>query len=146
LAGFATWTEEEKIMKYSSIKIALRSLAIVALLAALATAPLAGGIRKRIKFPRGSTGVTLKGAVVRGDRDVYILGAGKGQLMTVRITSEEDNAVFQIYTPNGKALKGATETDDATEWNGSLPQAGDYRVVVGGTRGNASYSLSVEIE
>jgi hypothetical protein len=135
-----------KIMKYSSLRMVFQSLTIVALLAALATAPLAGGIRKRIKFPRGSTGVTLKGAVVRGDRDVYVLGAGKGQLMKVKLTSAEDNAVFQIYAPNGKALKDATETDDATDWNGSLPQAGDYRVVVGGTRGNASYSLTVEIE
>lgn len=133
-------------MKKTKLSIALRSLAVAVLLMAVAAAPLANGIRKRIKFPRGASGVTLKGGVVRGDRDEYLLKAAKGQWMNVKITALEDNAVFQLYAPNGKTLKGAGESDDATEWNGSLPLAGDYRVVVGGTRGNASYSLSVEIE
>jgi hypothetical protein len=133
-------------MKNAKRNIALKSLAVAVLLMSLTAAPLANGIKKRIKFPRGASGVTLKGGVVRGDRDEYLLKAAKGQWMKVKITAEEDNAVFQIYAPNGKALKGAGEMDDAKEWNGSLPLAGDYKVVVGGTRGNASYSLSVEIE
>ena len=107
---------------------------------------MAEGIKKRIRFPKGFSGVTLKGSVIRGDRDVYFLKAGKGQQMKVSITAEEDNAVFQLYTPNGRALKGAGDMDDATNWNGTLPLAGDYKIVVGGTRGNASYSLSVEVE
>jgi hypothetical protein len=133
-------------MKNIKIKIALKTLAIVVLLMSFAAAPLAEGIKKRIRFPRGASGVTMKGGVVRGDTDEYLLKAGKGQWMKVKITAEEDNAVFQIYAPNGKALKGAGEMDDATKWNGSLPLAGDYKIVVGGTRGNASYSLSVEVE
>jgi hypothetical protein len=133
-------------MKNAKRNIALKSLAVAVLLMSLTAAPLANGIKKRIKFPRGASGVTLKGGVVRGDRDEYLLKAAKGQWMKVKITAEEDNAVFQIYAPNGKALKGAGEMDDAKEWNGSLPLAGDYKVVVGGMRGNASYSLSVEIE
>jgi hypothetical protein len=106
----------------------------------------AEGLKKRIKFPKGFSGVTLKGGVIRGDRDVYLLKAGKGQTMKVTITSTENNAVFQIYAPNAKALKGADETDDATKWKGRLPLAGDYQIVVGGTRGNASYSITVEVE
>jgi hypothetical protein len=133
-------------MKNAKLKILVKGLAITVLLISVASTPLAGGIKKRIKFPKGFSGVTLKGGVVRGDRDEYLLRAGKGQWMKVKITSEEDNAVFQIYAPNGKTLKGANEADDATDWNGSLPLTGDYRVIVGGTRGNASYSLTVEIE
>jgi hypothetical protein len=135
-----------KTMRNAKIKIALKTVAIAVLLMSVTAAPLANGIKKRIKFPRGASGVTMKGGVVRGERDEYLLKAGKGQWMKVKITSEEDNAVFQIYAPNGKTLKGAGEMNDATEWNGSLPLAGDYRVVVGGTRGNASYSLSGEIQ
>jgi flagellar hook assembly protein FlgD len=129
-----------------SYRISLKAFMIAALLMFLGTEPLAKGIRKRVKFPRGFSGVTLKGNVIRGDRDEYLLKAGKGQTMKVKITSEENNAVFQIYAANGKALKGADEGDDAMEWNGKLPLSGDYRIVVGGTRGNASYSISVEIE
>jgi hypothetical protein len=127
-------------------RIQLKALIIAVLLIFLATESLAKGIRKRVKFPRGFSGVTLKGGVIRGDRDEYLLKAGKGQLMKVKITSEEDNAVFQIYAPNNRALKGADEGDDAMNWNGKLPLSGDYRIVVGGTRGNASYAISVEIE
>jgi hypothetical protein len=64
----------------------------------------------------------------------------------VRISSLEDNAVFQIYVPgHEQTLDGAGEGDDATEWSGELPVSGDYRIVVGGTRGNASYRLEVTI-
>lgn len=133
-------------MRKAKFAIALKVLIAVALLVSVAAEPIAKGVKRRVKFPRGASGVTLKGSVVRGDRDEYLLGAGKGQTMTVKITSVEDNAVFQIYAPNGRALEGADEGEDAMEWNGTLPRAGDYRIVVGGTRGNASYSLSIEIE
>ena len=118
----------------------------IMLVLTLAFVTSADGIKKRIKFPKGFSGVTLKGGVIRGDRDVYLLKAGKGQTMKVTITSTENNAVFQIYAPNTRALKGADETDDAMKWKGKLPLAGDYQIVVGGTRGNASYSIIVEVE
>jgi hypothetical protein len=36
--------------------------------------------------------------------------------------------------------------DDATTWEGELPANGDYVIAVGGTRGNASYSLEVSVK
>ena len=83
--------------------------------------------------------------MIRGDRDTYILGAKAGQRMTVRIAALENNAVFQIEGPRGEYLEGAGEEDDATAVTVSLPDTGDYRIVVGGTRGNASYRLTVSI-
>ena len=63
---------------------------------------------------RGSSSATVKGAVVRGDRDRYYVGARKGQTMSVKITSIEDNAVFQVYLPGEEdALPGAGDGDDA---------------------------------
>ena len=103
------------------------------------------GITKRIKFARGKSSATLSGSVIRGDRDTYILGAKAGQRMTVRIAALENNAVFQIEGPRGEYLEGAGEEDDATAVTVSLPDTGDYRIVVGGTRGNASYRLTVSI-
>jgi len=106
----------------------------------------ADGVTKRIKFARGKSSATVSGAVVRGDRDTYILGAGVGQTMRVRITSPENNAVFQVMDDDGNYLSGAGEEDDATNWSGKLPWKGDYKIIVGGTRGNASYDLTVSIQ
>jgi len=76
--------------------------------------------------------------------------------MTVTVSSIEENAVFDVYAPGarivmddgmetieGEALDNAVEQQD---WQGELPNSGRYTLVVGGTRGNASYRLRVGIE
>lgn len=103
------------------------------------------GVTKRIRFAKGKSSTTVSGAVVRGDRDTYILGARGGQTMTVRIKSVENNAVFQIKDPDGAYIQNAGEGEDARSITVDLPFNGDYRIIVGGTRGNATYSLTVSI-
>lgn len=95
---------------------------------------------RRIRFARGASSAVVEDAVVRGTRDIYLLGAREGQTMILNITSLEKNAVFDIQAPNGELLK-----EEATSWRGVLPSSGDYSVIVGGTRGNASYKLDVTI-
>ena len=104
------------------------------------------GITKRVKFAKGKSSVTLSNSVIRGDRDTYILGAKAGQRMTVRITSLENNAVFQVENPDGEYMEGSGEGDDATSITVSLADSGDHRIIVGGTRGNAAYRLTVSIK
>jgi len=101
--------------------------------------------RKTLRFERGADSATVQGAVIRGERDVYELAAREGQTMEVSITAFEDNAVFDLRAPGGRPLPGAAEGDDAKAWKGRLPATGTYRVTVGGTRGNAEYSLTVGI-
>ncbi|SKA39503.1 hypothetical protein SAMN02745126_06246 [Enhydrobacter aerosaccus] len=115
---------------------------------------------RAIFFATGSSKGTVGGHVARGERDLYSLGAKAGQIMTITITAPDDNAVFQIYEPGtkverdadgtldfkGKPLPGVGDGDDATRWSGRLPQTGLYLIVVGGTRGNARYSMDVKIE
>jgi hypothetical protein len=96
---------------------------------------------RRIRFARGASSAFVEDAVVRGTRDIYLLGAKAGQKMTVSITSVENNAVFDIISPQQKILK-----QEATSWSTQLPATGNYRIVVGGTRGNATYKLRVEIK
>jgi hypothetical protein len=108
---------------------------------------LAQGVKQKIRFAKGSSSTTISGAVIRGDRDRYYVGAKKGQTMSVKITSLEDNAVFQIFLPGEQeALSGAGEEDDAMQWSGELPEDAEYVIVVGGTRGNATYKLTVSIK
>jgi hypothetical protein len=105
------------------------------------------GVKQKVRFARGTSSTTIRGAVVRGDRDRYYLAAKKGQTMTVKITSLESNAAFEIYfAGEQEALQGAGEEDDATNWSGELPADNEYVIVVGGTRGNASYKLTISIK
>lgn len=113
-----------------------------------------------IFFPRGSTGGTAGGHVLRGNRNLYSVTATQGQVLTVTITAPDDNAVFQIYEPDtkvqrdadgalefvGKALSAVDSRDDATRWSGRLPRTGTYLIAVGSTRGDARYSIDVKVE
>lgn len=101
---------------------------------------------KRIKFKKGESSATVTGALPRGETTGYVLKAKKDQVMTVKISSTENNAVFKIKNrETGYFLNNAGELDDATEWEGALPSDGEYRIIVGSTRGGAEYTLKVTI-
>jgi hypothetical protein len=103
------------------------------------------GKTQRVRFARGRTTAVLKGAVVRGTQDRYLLGARAGQTMIVHISSREKNAIFTILGPDATALDGTDEGLDATDWTGELLLSGDYTIWVSPTRGNATYTLEVTI-
>lgn len=100
-----------------------------------------GVFTQQVFFDPGSTSTVVSSAVVRGDRDVYTITAQGGQQMTLSISSTEDNAVFDVVSPSSLIL-GTELTQD----NILLPHTGDYEIIVGGTRGNATYDLSIEIK
>jgi hypothetical protein len=134
-------------------------LGLLVLLAGLLPARAADPVPTPIRFAAGAGSTTVEGGVIRGEVALYSLEARAGQTMTVGITSPENNAVFQIWQPGarvardrdnliavtGQALPRAGETDDAMRWTGTLPASGSYLIVVGGTRGNASFKLQVAI-
>ena len=96
---------------------------------------------QRVKFAGGKSGTTLSDSVVRGDRHVYLLSAQGGQTMSLDISSLEDNAVFDVVSPSGYILMRESMSESVP-----LPETGEYKVIVGGTRGNATYDLAVSIE
>lgn len=124
-----------------------------------ATAPMAGMLDQgEIRFARGADSGSVSGAVIRGERDRYSLVASAGQWLEVEIDALEENAVFQLSihrygTGEEVALAGARDGEDAKHWYGRLPLPGYSRdgrrnavtIVVGGTRGNATYDLTVTI-
>ena len=122
-------------------------IAAVFICALALSSTFAEGVKQKVRFARGTSSATIHGAVVRGDRDRYYVSAKRGQTMSVKITSREDNAAFEIYfSGEQESLEGAGEEDDATNWSGELPADNDYVIVVGGTRGNASYTLTISIK
>lgn len=90
---------------------------------------------------------TVSGSVIRGERARHTVKAKAGQTLDVNVTSDENNAVFQIYLPGEKGtLPAAGEMDDATKFLGKAPIDGEYVIVVGPTRGNATYKLSYSVK
>ncbi|MEM9905012.1 MAG: hypothetical protein AAF921_08315 [Cyanobacteria bacterium P01_D01_bin.44] len=94
-----------------------------------------------VQFEPGASSATFSNSVIRGERDVYQLGAEGGQQMTITVDALEDNAAFDVISPSGLILER-----EATSADLLLPHTGDYQVLVGGTRGNASYTLTMGIE
>ncbi|HEX5704552.1 MAG TPA: hypothetical protein VFX97_15230 [Pyrinomonadaceae bacterium] len=89
----------------------------------------------------------VHGSTARGEKTRHIVEAKAGQTLEVNITSDENNAVFQVYLPgeNG-TLPGAGEMDDATKFSGKIPSDGRYLIAVGSTRGNATYKLDYSVK
>lgn len=114
---------------------------------------------QEVHFAKGSNSTLIKQSVIRGESDQYFLTAKAGQKMEVSITALEKNAAFAIYQPGykvgkdadgileikGATLKGAGEGEDAATWKGDLPASGKYLILVGGTRGNATYKLRITV-
>jgi hypothetical protein len=57
----------------------------------------AQGVKKKVRFAKGRSSITIREAVVRGDRDRYFVGAKAGQKMTVKITSIERTPSFKFF-------------------------------------------------
>jgi hypothetical protein len=113
----------------------------------LALTANAAEFRKNIAFPHGQYSTIVKGNVVRGDRDVYFIKVRSGQIMSISISALEKNAAFSVYEPETKkAIPGTEEEKGSTQWSRSLSKTGQYRIVVGGIRGNASYKLRVMVK
>lgn len=96
--------------------------------------------RGEIKFDPGAFSGTVENSVIRGERDLYRVGAGDGQFLVTELNSLENNAEFMLRDPEGTII-----VNGATDFRFSLAGTGDYEFCVGGTRGNATYLLYVEI-
>lgn len=97
-----------------------------------------------IRFDTSQVNVTLNGAVISGERDRYTLGLLAGETLDVVISSMEGNAVFTILDPDGNPLPGTEEGKDINNWSVRIIREGTYSILVGPTRGNATYTLVVK--
>ena len=106
-----------------------------------------GGSRSTVvKFGKGKTSRTYENAVIRGETHTYILGAAKGQNMSVNISSTEDNAVFRVQTPAGQYFGNTSEEEGTKRFNQTLPADGNYKITVSPTRGNATFKISFAVK
>jgi hypothetical protein len=101
------------------------------------------GKTKKVRFAPGKSSVVIKGAIVRGTEDRYILAAKRGQRMSVKITSIERNANFTVYYAG--EMESIEDSKEATDWSGKLSDDNNYVILVGSKRGNATYTLTISI-
>ncbi|MBC7932789.1 MAG: hypothetical protein H7Z38_19690 [Rubrivivax sp.] len=93
---------------------------------------------KRIKFAPGRTTAVVKDTVRLCTAHQYKLKARAEQKMSLHLATGKRTSMT-LYTPSGDTL-----LDGDTDWEGELPETGDYYVHVG-TDATARYTLEVTI-
>lgn len=124
----------------------LRATALALLLLAAVPAPAQEQVIKRLRFARGSSSKVVKGQVSpEGNRYLYFFKARRGQRLTVRLISDDGNAVCDVMGHGQFDANPVVE--ETVDWTGRLPEAdaGEYSIEVRSTGGLARYVLEVTI-
>lgn len=100
-----------------------------------------------IQFSHKQPAVTVEGAVVRTDRDIYLLNAQKGHRLSVNFSSLENNGALEVSPLiNGQPIGGSVEqTPEGFVWCGILPVSGAYQIIISPTRGNVNYRAEITV-
>lgn len=116
----------------------------ILLLGALALALAAPVAAEEVHFARGSSSAHLRRGIARGETHRLTLKAGRGQEMTVSVTSPEYNAVFGVFK-DGRPIGHSHNEHGAENWTGRLPSNGTYVIELGTTRGGAEATIDIII-
>ena len=102
----------------------------------------------RIEFKRGASSNTVSGSVRNGEEYEYVLGAKKGQRLTIKITSTPaKSSVFQLLGEDQDTL--GLEHDANFDVSLVLPKHGDYFIDVSrptSARGSSRFSMTITIK
>ena len=130
----------------SSRSMRAAALALVLLVLAAVPASAQEQVIKRLRFARGASSKTVKGQVSpEGDRYLYFFKARRGQRLTVRLVSDDGNAVCDVMSHGQFDANPVAE--NTVDWRGRLPEAdaGEYSIEVRSTGGLARYVLEVTV-
>jgi hypothetical protein len=123
------------------------AFALALLLVAAVPASAQEQVIRRLRFARGSNSKVVKGQVSpEGNRYLYFFKARKGQRLTVRLVSDDGNAVADVMS-HGR-FDANPVAEETVDWTGRLPEAdaGEYSVEVRSTGGLAKYVLEIIIK
>lgn len=108
--------------------------------------PVNTAVKKGIRFSNKMTAQET-GKVTRGMLDVYTLSAFKGKILSVKLTSPNNKAVFKLMDNKEKLpLIGATPADKTQKWESVIIKTGNYDIMVGALEGETEYTLDVAIK
>jgi hypothetical protein len=97
---------------------------------------------RRVQFRRGSSSATVQGKVSIALPDQYLVGARAGQVMSVQLTSPQKSVRFLVMSPQSTSLIA----DNARTWTGTLPETGDYHIIVDGDERGGTYTMTISIK
>lgn len=97
---------------------------------------------QRVQFKRGSSSAIVKGKASIALPDTYLVGARQGQVMTVQLTSPAKSVKFMVMSPVSTSLIA----DNARTWTGTLPETGDYHIIVEGDERGGTYTMTISIK
>ena len=98
---------------------------------------------RRVQFKRGASSTTIQGTVSVALSDTLIVGARAGQTMSIQLTAPRKSIRFMLMTYK------TTDSlaDNTRSWTGTLPETGDYLILVEGDGDKSSpYSLTITIK
>ena len=96
---------------------------------------------RRVQFRRGSSSTSLQGRVSISMPDTLIVGARAGQVMTVQLTSPGKVRFMLMTSRTTMSL-----ADNTQSWTGTLPETGDYLILVEADDKGATYSMTITIK
>ena len=97
---------------------------------------------RRLQFKRGTSSTTVTGKVSIALPDTYLVGARAGQVMTLKLTALRKSVRFLLMSPTTRNLVA----DNAREWTGTLPETGDYYIIIDADERNSTYSMTISIK
>jgi hypothetical protein len=97
---------------------------------------------RRVQFRRGSSSATVQGKASLVLPDTLLVGARAGQVMTVQLTSAQKSVRFSVMSPISTSLIA----DNTRSWSGTLPESGDYRILVDGDERGGTYTMTITIK
>jgi hypothetical protein len=97
---------------------------------------------RRVQFKRGTSSTTLHGKASIALPDTYLVGARAGQVMTVELTAPRKSVRFLVMSPTTRNLVA----DNARHWTGTLPENGDYTIIVDADERGGIYSMTISIK
>jgi hypothetical protein len=97
---------------------------------------------RRVQFKRGMSSATVQGKVSIALPDTYLVGARAGQVMTVQLAARSKAVRFVVMSPTTMSLVA----DNARSWTGTLPETGDYHIIVDADEQGGTYSMTISIK
>ena len=107
------------------------ALAAVCVFVAAPTAVARDDIRtERVQFKKGANSTVVEGSIKGYQTVDYVLGAQKGQTMNVSMATKHGATYFNILAPGQNEVAMFNGSTSANQFEGVLPESGDYKVRV----------------
>ncbi len=119
-------------------------VALLLVIASLATAAFGLQAATRIRFARGKSAAAVKSVVGKYGKKDYVVGASKSQVLTVSVGSDCESVTFEVIDK----LTGQTLTESpVTEYSDEISGTGDFLLRVQNSDLPAcKFTLNVGIE